>query len=251
MISRGIAILTYNRSNNIDELIEKVQETKPNNCKVVVCDDGSNDDTPRIVSKRKDVSYVRGPNLGVAANKNRALFALQDCHFIAMLEDDLFPNETGWFELYESAVCVMETHHFCRIQADDNKKIREECVEGFTEWIKQYGLTPLYTKSPRGDFTFLTSKVVKTVGAFNPQFVGAGYAHGEWSDRVHRAGLISHPLRWVDFEETSKKFYQKGDTDGGRWLENQKEIQSQLKANAKLRRQLRKSDYIFHPITLT
>jgi glycosyltransferase involved in cell wall biosynthesis len=246
MISRGIAIATYNRGPQIGDLIESVLSTQPENCRVVVCDDGSDDSTSDEVKKFRDIIYVRGPNLGVIANKNRALWSLQDCHFIVILEDDLFPTRSGWFNIYEDVCLTTGIQHFCRVQ----DKELPETVPDFSEWLAKHNYTPIYGPSPRGDMTFLTKAVIKKVGGFNPGFRGAGYGHGEWSDRVVKAGLVPHPLKWVDIKEARDSFIQKGDTVGGRWLMTKKELKAQLKKNGALAKKLRATGYVHQDLVL-
>lgn len=247
MSDRGIAICTYNRGNQLGDIIRGVLDTKPPKCRLVVCDDGSTDDTPYVVSDFSEVIYIRGPNKGVGANKNRALWALQDCHFLAIIEDDLMPISPGWFDLYENTAVLTGIHHFCRVQ---DKEVSEKIPE-FTEWLSKYNTTPIYGDSVRGDFTFLTASVIKGVGGFNALFQGAGYAHGEWSERVVKAGLIPHPLKWVDIKEARDMFVQKGDREGGRWMESKNEIKQQLKGNASLLKRLRREEYVFHPLVMS
>ncbi|MDY6957697.1 MAG: glycosyltransferase [Halobacteriota archaeon] len=244
---RGVGICTYNRSVHLRSLIQSVIQTTPEGTRIVVCDDGSTDETPYVVTEFQDVLYLRGPNLGVGANKNRALWALQDCAFIAILEDDLVPIKSGWFERYQNVAICTDIHHFCRVQ---DKRV-EETVPEFTEWMKTKGYTPIYGPSPRGDFTFITNTVIQDVGGFHPKFVGAGYAHGEWSNRVVKAGLVPHPLRWIDILELSACFVQRGDTEGGRWIEDKRKIKEQLKYNHAVSKSLRRSNYIYHPLVIS
>lgn len=244
---RGVAICTYNRGNKIGELIESVKDTVPSDTRVVVCDDGSIDMTSEQVMSRRDIIYVRGPNLGVAANKNRALWTLQDCAYICILEDDLFPTQPGWFEVYQGMIDNTGIHHFCRVQ----DKLVDETVPEFTEYLDEFGYTPIYGPSPRGDFTFISNEVIRKVGGFHPDFIGAGYAHGEWSGRVAKAGLIPHPLKWIDIKEVSESFVQKGDTEGGRWLEPKQKIKDQLKANHALAKKLRRAGLTYTPLTFS
>lgn len=244
---RGIALCTYNRSYNLPTVLDNLMANLPSDCRVVVCDDGSTDNTYEAIQPYKDeLTFISGPNQGVAANKNRALYALQDCSFISILEDDLYPTRPGWFELYEDAAMLTDIHHFCRVQ---DKEV-EETIPEFTQWMAKHDVTPIYGPSPRGDFTFITAKVLEKVGGLNSKFKGAGYAHGEWSERIFKAGLIPHPLKWIDLKESRDVMKQIGDTEGGRWLEDQKKIRSQLKYNASVLKSLRKSDYLHHPITL-
>ena len=246
MIKRGIAICHYDRLDKLGEIVEAVRRTAPGGTKIVIADDGSdtlNGLSVSQIAKETSTILVQGPNLGVAANKNRALWALQDCHLLCILEDDLKPIDRGWFESYEAAAVLSGIHHFCRVQ----DKEEEETIPAFSAYMAEGGLTPIYGPSPRGDLTFLTSQVIQTVGGFNPLFRGAGYAHGEWSHRVARAGLINHPQRWIDIKEARDKFVQIGDTEGGRWNED---VTDQLRRNAQVLKQLQRKEYTYADLVL-
>lgn len=235
MYSRGIAICTYNRYHNLNKVIDAVLETKPPGAQVVVCDDGSTDRTPQVVQGYPDIIYVRGPNKGVGANKNRAIYSLQNYDFLCILEDDLYPTAYGWFEMYEKFCLNTNIHHFCRVQ---DKRV-EEAVPDFQTWcVENLKLTPIYGPSPRGDLTFISNVVVRHVGAIHPDFVGVGHAHGQWSDRVNASGLINHPNKWIDIKEASEMFKQVGDTEGGRWMFDEAAVKAQVKRNSDLRKQL-------------
>lgn len=247
---RGVAICHYNRSYHLREAIQGIRDTVSDDVRVIVCDDGSTYSEAEVsvekITQDEGAILIKGPNKGVAANKNRALWGLQDCQYICILEDDLVPVEKGWFEIYEEACRRSGVHHLCRVQ----DKLVEETISDFTSYMQKHSLTPIYGPSPRGDLTFITSSVLHNVGAFNPLFQGAGYAHGEWSERVYKAGLIKHPLKWIDIKEAQVKFKQIGDTEGGRWDEDPLKIRKQLKRNAKLRQDLEKTNYIYHELVL-
>lgn len=247
MITRAVSIVTYNRCKQIGEVIEGVLSTVPDGTDVFVVDDGSTDGTGSEVDEftASGVKYYRGPNKGVGANKNRALYLMQNHHFSCLLEDDLVPVEDGWFEIYETVATMTDIHHFCRVQ----DKLVPEVYDSFAQYLSEaMNLTPIYGPSPRGDMTFITKKVIATVGGLNPLFEGCGYSHGEWSSRIAKAGLISHPNKWVDILQARDMFAQRGDTTGGRWLEDQDEIKEQLKKNQQTRKKLKKEDYIYCPL---
>ena len=247
MTTRAVSICTYNRADHIGEAIEGVLSTVPNGTDVFVCDDGSTDDTRDWVQGFPSVGYYCGPNLGVGANKTRALFLMQRHHFSCILEDDLVPQQEGWFTIYETVSTMTDIHHFCRVQ---DKEIPESNPV-FTAYLKEaMNLTPVYGSSPRGDLTFLTRKVITTVGGMHPMFEGVGYAHGQWSDRVQRAGLISHPNKWVDIVEARDMFKQVGDTEGGRWDEDEATISSQIARNKMAFKKLNKEGKIYCPLEL-
>ena len=245
-LRRGIGIITYNRGYQIKEIVEAALDTRPKGARVVVADDGSTDDTVSIVSAIPEVTVLSGPTYGVGANKNRALFLLQDCDLLALVEDDLKPVEKGWFEAYEDVAIHCDIHHMCRVQ----DKELEETVPYFNQYVKEeLGYSMIYGKSPRGDFTFLTNKVLRTAGGLNPKFLGVGHAHGEYSDRIARAGLCRHPLKWMDILEARDKFVQVGDTKGGRWDRDAEEIKQEIENNAALRNSLKNSS-IYVPVHL-
>ena len=250
-IRRGVGICHYRRQDKLGEIIEAVKQTTLPGTRIVVCDDGSppyadtrsGDLHVSEICQEASVLLLQGQNLGVAANKNRALWALQDVHLLCIIEDDLIPRERGWFELYEAACIHSGIHHFCRVQ---DKEV-EETAPAFAAYMAEAGLTPIYGPSPRGDLTFITATVLQRVGAFNPLFRGAGYAHGEWSNRVQRAGLINHSLKWVDIKEARDKIEQIGDREGGRWTTD---VSDQLRRNAQVLKQLQRRDYSYHELVI-
>ena len=101
-LDQGIAICTFNRQDQIVDVINAVLTTKPSAARVVICDDGSTDDTVQTIQKEfPTLTILTGPNLGVGANKNRALYALRNYNFVCILEDDLVPTQPEWFEMYQ------------------------------------------------------------------------------------------------------------------------------------------------------
>jgi glycosyltransferase involved in cell wall biosynthesis len=246
-VKRAVAISTYNRGKHIGEVIEGVLSTVPNGTDVFVCDDGSEHDHMPPLFDFPTIGVYSGPNKGVGANKNRCLWLMQNHHFMCILEDDLVPTEKGWFEDYEKVSAVMDIHHFCRI--DD--KVIPDTHPTFTQYIKKaFNLTAIYASAPRGDFTFLTKKVITTVGGFHPDFQGVGYGHGDWSARVVKAGLVSHPLGYVDLLECGDKFKQVGDTEGGRWDDPKEEIEAQIARNKRVAKAVRMKGEVFYPLEI-
>lgn len=245
-ITRGIGISTFNRGNQIRQAVEAVLATKPKDAVVVVADDGSTDKTPDELIDLPIV-YIRGTNKGVVANKNRILCALQNCTFIALMEDDLIPQEGGWFEIYERASIGTQVHHFCRVQ---DKEVPSKSPR-FDSYLHSLDCTPVYGSSPRGDFVFLTNRVLQVVGGLNPSFRGVGYGHVEYSNRISKAGLIPHPEhQWIDIKEARDKFTQMGDTSGGRFEFAEEETKRQLEYNRNIMKKLEKQKELFCSLLL-
>jgi glycosyltransferase involved in cell wall biosynthesis len=243
----GVSVVTYNRAPQLSKILPAIEGTVPDDFRLVVCDDGSDEETLREVQRHPRWVFVRGTNQGVAANKNRALFAMQDCDYMAVLEDDLMPNKNGWFEMYRQVAIYTDTHHFCRVQ---DKRIKETDPRFHADLLK-HGVEPIYGPSPRGDFTFITQVVLQKVGGLNPRFKGVGYAHGEWSNRIVNAGLVKHPNKWIDLRtEDGDPFEQIGDMEGGRWNHPKEEIKAQMLVNKKLKEKLAEKKTYFCPLTL-
>lgn len=244
-VKRGVAILSYNRGKHLGEVVESVLSTVPKKTRVIVCDDGSTGQTLEVLNSLQ-VPIIRGPNLGVAANKNRALWALQDCNFIAMFEDDLVARASGWFELYQEVAMVTGIHHFCRVQG---RQVGES-VPRFSAYLREHGVLPVYGIKPRGDFVFITRAVLDKVGAFHPDFIGAGYAHVDWQGRIITAGLVPHPNKWVDLRgaDAGDHFVQLGDTEGGRWEEDKAKVDAQIKRNRRVYNRLQVEGTIHIPV---
>ncbi len=95
----GIGIITYNRKATVGATIERVRAlTREPDAAMLVADDGSGDGTLEMLREMR-VPVVTGINMGIAWNKNRALFVLSqllDCETVILLEDDTQPNAAGW-----------------------------------------------------------------------------------------------------------------------------------------------------------
>jgi glycosyltransferase involved in cell wall biosynthesis len=95
----GVGIITYNRQQILGDTIDRVREfTRCPDAALVVADDGSSDGTLELL-REKQVPVITGVNMGIAWNKNRALFLLSrmlDCETVILLEDDTQPSRAGW-----------------------------------------------------------------------------------------------------------------------------------------------------------
>jgi GT2 family glycosyltransferase len=94
----GIGIVTYNRRDILLETLNRVRAHTSTPFVLAVADDGSEDGTADAV-RAQQVMVATGPNMGIAWNKNRALFLLSaviQCEVVILLEDDSFPTQDGW-----------------------------------------------------------------------------------------------------------------------------------------------------------
>ena len=103
-----VGIPTFNRAEWLRESIESVLAQSYTNVRLLVCDNGSDDDTPDVVRSFGDerVHYVRNErNIGSVGNINR-LIEIAETEYLMLLPDDdiLYPGHL------EATVGVLERH---------------------------------------------------------------------------------------------------------------------------------------------
>ena len=118
----SVIIPTYNRASMLREAIQSVLDQTYSDFEIIVVDDGSTDDTRKIVNAffDKRIRYVFQENRGRSNARNHA-FALAQGKYIAFLDsDDLFlpgklekqvaalEKEPGFGMVYSSAICTDE-----------------------------------------------------------------------------------------------------------------------------------------------
>ncbi|MBI3266153.1 MAG: glycosyltransferase [Chlamydiae bacterium] len=87
MSSVSLIIPTYNRASFLKEALDSVfdQERRPD--EIIVIDDGSTDETQRIVNSFKDIHYFYQPNQGVSSARNQGIKMAQ-AEWITFLDSD-------------------------------------------------------------------------------------------------------------------------------------------------------------------
>ncbi len=177
----GVGIITYNRKELVDSVIDRVRAlTREPDAALVVADDGSSDGTLEML-RRKQVPVVTGINMGIAWNKNRALFLLSQllgCSTVILLEDDTQPTVTGW-----------ESQWILGAQ-------RWGHVNYAGDWMREHFLSGSGTADDPVDSTMVTAQcaaysrlALTYAGYFNSRFKGYGHEHVEHSRRLVRIGF--------------------------------------------------------------
>jgi glycosyltransferase involved in cell wall biosynthesis len=179
-IKLGIGITSYNRYRDLETCLFHVRELTPQPFSLVVADDGSTDDT-RAICARQRITCVTGENMGIAWNKNRALFFLHEifeCDVIILLEDDCYPNRFGWH--YRWVRAAQEWGHvnfagnwFCDRFLDGEGTVTR----------------PFLSTSVSGQCVAFSRRALRVCGFLDPRFRGYGYEHSEHSSRLVRAGF--------------------------------------------------------------
>jgi len=177
----GIGVITYNRKELVAEIVDRVRTlTREPDTALVVADDGSSDGTLEMLHQQQ-VPVVTGVNMGIAWNKNRALFLLSHllrCAVVILLEDDAHPANAGWERQW-------------LLGAE-----RWGHVNFAGDWMREYFLSGSGTADDPVSATMVTaqcaaySQQALTYGGYlDPRFRGYGHEHVEHSRRLIRLGF--------------------------------------------------------------
>lgn len=148
----GIGITTYNRPQHLKQCLKNILafDDRPDN-KIYVHHDKE--------------------QRGIAYGKNKCLEALKDCDHIFLFDDDCFPKKEGWINFFVNS----GQEHALYMNKD----------YGLFAQNEQIG----YYANASGVFMYLTKKVFKAVGYFNPSYGRFGFEHAGYSKRIFNAGL--------------------------------------------------------------
>lgn len=177
----GIGIITYNRRDLVEGVVDQVRAlTREPDAALVVADDGSSDGTLEML-RQKQVPVVTGINMGIAWNKNRALFLLSQllcCQSVILLEDDTRPVGAGWEDQWVMAA------------------LRWGHVNYAGEWIREHFLSgsgtaddPVHSKMVTAQCAAYSRTALTYAGFFDPRFKGYGHEHVEHTRRMIRIGF--------------------------------------------------------------
>lgn len=108
MVKVSVCIPTYNRSSYLQYAINSVLQQTYQDWELIVCDDGSTDDTPEVVASYNDarLRYVRHPqNIGRSQNMRSGFDAATGDYFIKFDDDDAIAAE-----FLAKTVTILDTH---------------------------------------------------------------------------------------------------------------------------------------------
>jgi len=176
----GIGVITYNRKELVGSTIDQVRAlTREKDAALVIADDGSTDGTLEML-REKQVPVVTGINMGIAWNKNRALFLLSSllgCESVILLEDDTQPDSAGW-----------ETQWMLAAQ-------RWGHVNYAGEWMHEHFVSgggtaddPVLSRMVTAQCAAYSRTALTYAGYFDPHFKGYGHEHVEHTRRLIRVG---------------------------------------------------------------
>lgn len=184
----GVGITSHNRRKVFNETLKKMKSFLPSGAKLVIVDDGSDDPV-------KGSSFRFEKAQGIAIAKNKCLELLDDCDYIFLFDDDIYPRVKGWYLPYiESGINHMQYSFNTFSNGRRNGRVLEKNDDKFNYWVESCGCMLFYTK-----------KCLEVVGGMDPGFGVWGYEHISHSVRIHYAGLTPHPF--MDLKNSSELFY--------------------------------------------
>ncbi len=174
----GIGVVTYNRRSSLNETLDRVlAHTKHPRTIVAVADDGSTDGTPDLLRARQ-VLTVTGRNMGIAWNKNRALFLLSElsrCDVVVLLEDDAYPARDNW-ELEWMTAAVRWGHANLAVRT-----LQQHFLAG-AGTVED----PIYSQRLTAQCASFSREALLFGGYFDTRFREYGHEHVEHSRRLLR-----------------------------------------------------------------
>ena len=196
-VKLGIGVTTFNRCRKLEMCVSRLQEFTSHPFHLAVADDGSTDQTASVCAQREILS-VTGKNMGIAWNKNRALFFLHqilECDVIILIEDDCYPNESGWEREWMAGAEKWGHVNFA------GKWFREKILSG-----RGRVESPFLSASLSGQCAAFSHRALSVCGYLDSRFKGYGYEHAEHSSRLVRAGFGGE-MRMTERGEPDPHYY--------------------------------------------
>ncbi len=164
----SVIIPTYNRARFLKEALASVLAQTYRPLEIIVVDDGSTDETSKVVS-RFPVRYVRTPHRGVAAARNRGLSKARGALIAFLDSDDLWlPRkievQVSFFERQPEAVAVQTEEVWLRGGKRVNPKKRHRKPSGhfFDRALELCLISP--------SAVMLRREVLEEIGGFDETF---------------------------------------------------------------------------------
>jgi glycosyltransferase involved in cell wall biosynthesis len=193
----GIGIATYNRCRSLESCVSAVKRLTTPPYSFVVADDGSTDETATVCAQH-GVTCMSGRNMGIAWNKNRALFFLHQilaCDVVILFEDDCCPAKVDW-----QADWVEAAERWGHINFAGDW-FRDQAIEGDGTAAR-----PFLSISVSGQCNAFNRTAISTCGYFDSRFRSYGYEHAEHSARLVRSGFGGE-MRMAKRGEIDPHFY--------------------------------------------
>jgi glycosyltransferase involved in cell wall biosynthesis len=182
----GIAVTTKNRRDIALRCVSEWEKYLPQESKFIIVDDNS--DEPFL-----GADYRFEKNAGIAIAKNKCIELLEGCEHIFLVDDDVWPISQLWWVPYVQSKQV----HFCyTFQTGSTLISTLKPIKG--ELLKS-------STAVRGCMMYYHKSVFERVGGFRNDFIGYGWEHIEFTNRIYNSGLT--PERYLDVPHSESLFY--------------------------------------------
>ncbi len=185
----GVGILSYNRKNSLERLVNSILSTTDLLKTTVFISDDCSDDAATIeylnaLSKSPNIVVIRNSErLGVAGNSNRLLRCLKRFSYGILLNDDVEILDRNWEYVIAEGMHKTMMHHLMYRQIGVYGAAHSEGVE-----INGVELGRVDEK-PHGAVLAFTSQYLEKCGYFDESYGFYGMEHVDWSMRGHELGL--------------------------------------------------------------
>jgi GT2 family glycosyltransferase len=179
LMKLGIGVISCNRPQQLAKCLDAIERWTDTAYDLVVADDGSDGKTTEVIARRV-ARMITGQNMGVAWNKNRAIYALHNifaCEVILLVEEDTFPTRPGWQENW-----IRASLRFGHVNLAGNW-FRHMFVGGCGT-VED----PIISRAFSGQVTGFSREAIANVGYLDSRFRGYGGGHVDHTRRMVRAG---------------------------------------------------------------
>lgn len=176
----GIGVTTFNRRAQLEQVIDGIIAHTRTPYDLIVCDDGSKDDTIEMLRRRR-IPHIAAPNRGIAWNKNRTFYYLAEarrCDALIILEDDTAPSEPGWEHDWMAGTLAYGHVNYRA------PWFGEWPVSGSGQWWD-----PAQSRAFTGQCVGLSRYALLTAGYMDTRFKTYGFEHLEHTVRLGRHGF--------------------------------------------------------------
>jgi len=190
----GIAITTLDRYDIFEQCITNMIKYKTSNMKLIVVDDFSSEvisQQNELLCLHKDIKYIKNSSRkGINKSKNICLEYLEDCDYIFLFDNDIWPIIDKWHEPWINVSNTTNIHllDYGYDIYDDNGNIPNKLtIIGQISPINNIKLASC--SYPMGHMVFMTKYCLERIGGIDPSYKIYGAEHQGLSQRAYNYGL--------------------------------------------------------------
>lgn len=224
----GLGISCHNRNEISELVIKKWKDICPDEIKMVIVDDGS-------IRPIKGATFRFEQSQGIAKVKNKCIELLDDCDYIFLSDDDIYPIDALWYKKYIDAHIATKCHYMsCTWD-----KLANGTKNGHKQLRKTKNLVEY--SHPSGVLLFMTKKCIQRIGGMDTDFGKYANEHVEHARRAYNCRLT--PFPYCDIPSSIHMFYsydynkkiESSVEDRKYWLVKNKELLKKTKFSNKFK----------------